>query len=641
MFKNLFKKTGDEKKVESKKSDSTKSSVQDKEVKKTAAGIAKVPGKENLDSSKQAKTKPETAGKPAGFGEKTKTPSSSGSVGAANLPAAAASTRMTRVEANDHQVREILSFQGNVLTAPGGDLPTSDQQRQVIAILEDGTVIVAKGDNLNPNVVAVKAMAKKTSIMLRRELTVDLDVIRKVYENAKKREGSDERTNDAAKMQKDFIDLVKQAQMERCSDIHVIVQRFEAVVRMRSDGVMKTFRQLPANYAADMLAAAFAMADASDPSYKPYDYQGARVSEINAPLPQGVQAVRLQFNPLPNGGRYLIARLLYAQATDSGMDIDTLGYSQVHIRDIKTMRRKPFGINVISGPTGSGKSTTLQRALSALMEEKRFQINVITIEDPPEYVITGAAQLPVTNAQTDEERNEKFRQAISASLRSDPDVIMIGEIRDRASSALAFAAAMTGHQVWASLHANDAISILDRFRDQGVELYKLTDHTLITGLVGQRLMRALCPHCKIPLEDVIQYEDNRILSKDIVEALHSHIGSQFFDKIFIADENGCDRCKKGYSGRTVVAECIVPDPMFMKHVAVNDKAAAVKHWLDNLEGLTMLEHAVQKMLAGIADPRDVEDRVGVLTELDLERRKHVFGMIGIDVSLIDQESSKI
>src|SRR3546814_4856599 len=92
------------------------------------------------------------------------------------------------------------------------------------------------------------------------------------------------------------------------------------------------------------------------------------------------------------------------------------------------MRRKIVGMNIISGPTGSGKSTTLQRALSAVMAEKRGQVNVITIEDPPEYVIKGAAQLPVTNATTDDERNEKFRQAISASLRSDPDLVMIGEI---------------------------------------------------------------------------------------------------------------------------------------------------------------------------------------------------------------------
>lgn len=540
------------------------------------------------------------------------------------------SSKIFRLEANEAQVKEILGFQGEVLTGPAGNMTITEQQKQVIAILNDGTVIIAKGDALNPHALAVKSLARKNGIQIRRELTVDLEVIRKVYENAEKKSGAEERQNDAAKMQRDFVELVRQAAVERASDIHVMLQRFEAIVRIRSDGVMKTFKQMPADYAADLLAAAFAMADASDPSYKPYDYQGARISETTTSLPPGVQAIRLQFNPLPNGGRYLIARLLYAQASEEGSDIDTLGYSPVHIRDIKTMRRKPFGINIISGPTGSGKSTTLQRALSALMEEKRFQINVITIEDPPEYVISGAAQLPVTNATTDEERNEKFRAAISASLRSDPDVIMIGEIRDHASTSLAFAAAMTGHQVWASLHANDAISILDRFRDQGVEPYKLCDPTLMTGLVGQRLLRVLCDSCKIPLNDVLMYEDLRILDEDVIYGLKHHIGEKHFDKIYIANENGCESCKKGYQGRTVVAECITPDYVFMNHILENDKSAAYDHWLNNLEGLSMIEHGVQKMLEGLADPRDVEDRVAVLTDFRVERRKHVLGLVGIE-----------
>lgn len=553
--------------------------------------------------------------------------SSSGATTLTKVP----SNRIFRLEANESQIKEILAFQGEVLTNGKGDLSITEAQKQVIAILNDGTIIVSKGDPLNPNIISVKSLAKKLGIKIRRELAVDLDVIRKVYENADRREGGTERSTDAAKMQRDFIELIRQAAVERCSDIHILLQRFEAIVKIRSDGVMRTFKQLPADYASDLLASSFAMADASDPSYKPYDYQGARISETTAALPPGIQAVRLQFNPLPNGGRYLIARLLYAQASESGKDIDALGYSDVHIRDIKTMRRKPFGINVISGPTGSGKSTTLQVALTALMEAKRFQVNVITIEDPPEYVIAGAAQLPVTNAETDEERNEKFRQAISASLRSDPDIIMIGEIRDKASSTLAFAAAMTGHQVWASLHSNDAISILDRFRDQGIELYKLADPTLVTGLVGQRLLRALCSSCKIPLKDVLAYKDERLIDKDIISGLNKSIGDEYFDTIYVANENGCDECKKGYAGRTVVAECINPDFGFMKHIIENDKVGAYKYWLDNLEGLNMLEHAIQKMLLGQADPRDVEDRVGMLTDFDQTRKEHVFNQIGIEI----------
>src|SRR5690606_21821495 len=149
---------------------------------------------------------------------------------------------------------------------------------------------------------------------------------------------------------------------------------------------------------------------------------------------------------------------------------------------IKRMRALPMGINIIAGPTGSGKSTTLQRCLSTLIRERRREISVFTVEDPPEYVIDGAQQMPVTNANTADERKAQFTKAINASLRSDPDVIMIGEIRDSSSAKLAFEAAMTGHQVWTTVHATDGLTIVSRLKDIGVEAYKLFDSTVVTGL---------------------------------------------------------------------------------------------------------------------------------------------------------------
>jgi len=396
---------------------------------------------------------------------------------------------------------------------------------------------------------------------------------------------------------------------------------------MRKDGVMTNIRQVRADWASDLCAAAFNMADASDSSYRTHEYQGARISEIRTPLPEGVQAIRLQFNPLPNGGRYMVARLLYANSVvDYEGDVDTLGYAASHIEQLRRMRRKPFGINIISGPTGSGKSTTLQRALVALMREKRNQVNVITIEDPPEYVIAGAAQLPVLNAATEEERNEKFRAAITAALRSDPDVIMIGEIRDRSSSALAFTAAMTGHQVWASLHTNDAISILDRLKDQGIENYKLSDHTLVTGLIGQRLIRKLCPHCRIPFADA---KKSKIVTPSLLHGLEKIFAAGAKpDGVFFAGSGKTKqcRCREGYIGREVVAEVICPDAGFMRFVRDGNKIEAVEYWISELGGITILEHAIQKALAGTCDPRDVEDKAGELRGFDEKRAEAVLGI---------------
>jgi general secretion pathway protein E len=527
-------------------------------------------------------------------------------------------------KATEEQISDLLLYRGKILTGDSGMYAISDKAKGICAVLEDGTVLLVEGNKMSPVYSNLKKrMAAKEQIITRR-LYVDEEALHKIYLNYDRIILAEKElsTTDSAQMKKDFFELVQRATDEKASDIHILNQRHEAIVRIRADGVMQDLTEFTPTYASEFMSAIFYMSDVSDSSYRPLDYQGARISS-GSTLPEEIQSIRLQFNPLPNGGRQMVARLLYSQSTNknnsNNEDIDALGYGKIHVKDMKVMRKKPFGIVVISGPTGSGKSTTLQKALTALMKEKRHQINVLTIEDPPEYVIDGAAQIPVTNADTEEERSKKFTAAISAALRSDPDVIMIGEIRDKASSALAFAASMTGHQVWASLHANDAVSVLDRFKDQEVEDYKLCDPTLVTGLVGQRLMRRLCDVCKVPLNAAIAYEDDRVLDPLMMDSLQIKIGKEHYSKIYVASESGCDKCRKGYVGRTVVAETIVPDRAFMQFMQSGDKVGAIEHWKKNLNGMAILEHAVIKMLKGEVDPREVEGKVEPISLFDKSR----------------------
>ena len=537
---------------------------------------------------------------------------------------------LAKREASEEKIEEFLNSRVDVMTNENGRIKLTKEQRDFCVLFTNGILLFAKNHALNPKLLEARQIIRKSGVLLVEEHGVDLEVIRKIYENADRRSTSGRRggkSSELQAMQTEFIRLVKKAADRGCSDIHVTVERHEAIIRVRADGVMEQIDQVKSDWASDLCAAAFNMADASDSSYRPLEYQGARVSDIRSPLPDGVQSVRLQFNPLPNGGRYMICRLLYSSSgAATGGDVDTLGYNKVHVDQIKKMRKKPYGINIICGPTGSGKSTTLQRALLALMKEKRNTVNLVTIEDPPEYVIKGAAQLPVLNAQTDTERNEKFRQAISASLRSDPDIVMIGEIRDEASCKLAFTAAMTGHQVWASLHANDAISIIDRFRDQKVELYKLADPTLVTGLIGQRLIRKLCPKCRIAIN---RAHTEGMINSELLETVTNVAGPEHIGGVFVANPKGCDKtlnpkCRLGYTGREVLAETILPDAGFMKFVREGDKESAVRYWLEKLEGLTMQEHAIQKMVSGLCDPMDVEDKAGDLTGFEEARREIVF-----------------
>jgi len=536
-------------------------------------------------------------------------------------PAQQPARRAPRVPAREpgpEEIEKLLAYEGRVLTAEGGEIAIGASQRKVLAALDDGILVVAKSAQTTSQVFSANVLLEKSSYRVNQVLLVELEVVRKIYEAHARRFGTGEAGKDTAQMQRAVLDLIKNAARLRCSDIHITVRRHEAIIRLRSDGVMMKLDDLDSENALLLCQAAFNMADASDAAYKPFDYQGARISSLKTSLPEGVQAVRLQFNPLPDGGRYLVMRLLYNQKVSGPTDVDKLGYAASHVRQIKRMRDKPYGLVVISGPTGSGKSTTLQTALQATAQLKNFEVNIITVEDPPEYEIPAAAQLPVVNVKSDEERREAFRAAITASLRSDPDIVMIGEIRDEASASLAFQAAMTGHQVYASLHANDALSILDRLRDQKVENYKLSDASLVTGLIGQRLVRQLCDKCKLSFDEA---RSAGIISGETGALVEALVGADIArDHVCAPRPGGCENCShRGYSGRTVIAETILTDRKLMEFVSNDDKHGAFNYWLDHLDGMTMLEHAILKMAMGQVDPREIGDKVGILDEASPER----------------------
>lgn len=538
-------------------------------------------------------------------------------------PAPKAQRRHSQVvEPNAQDLIEIKEFSGSIITAPSGMAPISQAQMQFVALLDfpnAPVLIVSKSNAKQHEVSTAKSILRRKGFAWRKEFLVGLDVVRSAYERSGVfMGGSGEAPTQAVAMEKAFVDLLSEAAALGSSDIHIFVRRYEAEVKFRVDNLLTSFKDMTAIEASELCQAAFNMADASDPTYMPNEQQGARVNEakLKSLNFQGdVQSLRLQFNPLAGGGRHMVARLLYNQKVGSSDDVDTLGYAKSQIDQIKKMRRRPVGVNVISGPTGSGKSTTLQRGLTALMREKPG-LATLTIEDPPEYIIEGAAQIPVTNAQTAEERSEKFRAAIAGALRSDPNIIMIGEIRDSSSAKLAFEAAMTGHAVWTTVHANDAVSIIDRLRDLDVELFKLCDPSNMSGLIGQRLVRRSVKDKEISFEEGVE---RNFLSSDLVEKLRVLCG----DKIDGIRFAGADASQSDYdshfSGRTVVAEVILPDQEFLDLMRNDSKAQAIKHWQTNLEGMTMIEHGLLRIMRGEVDPREIEANIGFIAEIEDQR----------------------
>lgn len=489
------------------------------------------------------------------------------------------------------------------LTTEGAPFDRGEALRSIAAYYDDGRFIVSKSHLSNPQVLSFIAEVRLTDYPDPVIEAVDIQQVQICYENTSVF-GETTAGSDDARMRRDVIELVARVSKHRASDIHILVSEQNTTVRARIDGSMEHICEWPADYGHSFCAAAFTMADAADVNYQPYEYQAARVSNRkDLQLPSGVTSLRLQFNPTTFNGRAMIVRLLYTSDEESAGNLGALGFTPDQMEDFKYLRAKPFGINIVAGPTGHGKSTTLQRNIVSILQEYKYNIAIYTVEDPPEYPIPGAVQMPVVNASTAEARSAAFSKAIAASLRSNPDRIMIGEVRDDASAQLAFEAAMTGHQVWTTLHSNDAVTIPFRLRDLGVEHYKLGDPTLLTGLVSQRLVRVLCANCSLmpEIEDIEYDLQARLESFEIA-----------FEQLRLRNPNGCEECGagNGYKGRTVIAEMILPDEGFMDLVKNDRKVEAERYWLTHLNGRNMMENMSGMVAQGRADPRDAERITG-------------------------------
>lgn len=540
---------------------------------------------------------------------------------------------------DDAQQRGLISSDWQLLSSPGKLAEVTAAQAQYVALIEVPpkkdrrgyhALVVARDYLMHPETQTVKNALRRKSIKPELEFHVNMSTVRAIYDRVNAFGGGNEflSTNKAtaADKQSEWIRLMEAAAAVNASDIHITVSKHTAVIEMRADGIIMEMKEMPSGPALELCNAVFNMTETSEATYKPLEYQQARMTEGSLKglrFPTGVQSVRLQFNPLPGGGRYLVARLLYEQKVGSQADIDELGYTRNQIVDIRKMRRKTIGINIICGPTGSGKSTTLQRSLTATLRE-REGINLITIEDPPEYIIEGARQLPVVSAITQEERTRNFSMAINAVLRDDPDVIMIGEIRDAVSANLAYTAAETGHGVWASLHANSAIGILDRLRDLGLEMFKLCDASKFTGLVSQRLVRKINPEYQC---DFHEAKSNNLVPQDVFDTLERLAGDRI-GKVRFAATHRVSESRLAYKGRTVCAETILPDQRFLETYGQGKKADALRYWKDELGGMDMLEHAVVLILSGKVDVRSVEEVVGLIEEVDPDRVEKILKLVG-------------
>ena len=356
------------------------------------------------------------------------------------------------------------------------------------------------------------------------------------------------------------------------SDIHIETYESRLAIRFRIDGVLREVLQPQRQLAAVFISRIKIMARL-DIAEKRIPQDG-RIS-----LRMGGRAVDVRVSTLPSShGERVVLRLLDKNTVH--LALSHLGMSAGLQQTMATLVRKPYGIILVTGPTGSGKSTTLYAALSEINNHER---NILTVEDPIEYDLDGIGQTQVNNRV-----DMTFARGLRAILRQDPDVVMIGEIRDTETAKIAVQASLTGHLVFSTLHTNSAIGAIARLRDMGVEPFLLASS--LTAVLAQRLVRTLCPQCKTP-HAVDEQQRQRYHFPAEVTHLWKAVGG--------------DCCNQsGYRGRTALHELVVIDEAVRK--ALNSDASE-----DELEALirtttpALRDDGLDKVLQGVTSLEEV------------------------------------
>ena len=376
--------------------------------------------------------------------------------------------------------------------------------------------------------------------------------------------------------------LLTQAIKERASDIHIEPFEKELSVRFRVDGVLYEVVKPPRRLQASIVSRVKIMA-------------GLNIAEKRIPQDGRIRTrmagreIDLRVSSLPvRHGERVVMRIL---EKGSVFSLDGIGMGDGTLQDFRELIRKPHGIVLVCGPTGSGKTTTLYSALSEINSPDK---NILTIEDPVEYELQGIGQTQV-NPKID----LTFASVLRAHLRQDPDIILVGETRDKTTADNAIQASLTGHLVFSTLHTNDAAGAFTRLIDMGVEPFLVSSSVL--AVLAQRLVRRLCPECREP------YSPNATELADV--GLTTSPGQLYRAK-------GCEACNhKGYSGRSGIYELLMVDDDVRALVVAGEATGVIRNAAVKRGLKTLRDDGIRKALEGITSLDEVrrvtqEDSVG-------------------------------
>ena len=400
-------------------------------------------------------------------------------------------------------------------------------------------------------------------------------------------------------------DILVDAAKRGASDIHFDPQEDILKIRIRIDGALEDYAEIP-NTVKKNLTTRIKIISGMNITESRLPQDGA----IKANLKELDLDLRVSVLPISNGEKIVIRILDYSRSLAG---LESLDFSEENFKKIEHMISVPNGIVLVTGATGSGKSTTVYSILQRLNKE---DTNIITVEDPVEMEVKGVNQV-----QTNSEIGLDFATALRSILRQDPNIIMIGEIRDTETAKIAVRASITGHLVLSTLHTNNALNTIERLLDMEVERYLLS--SALTGIVSQKLARKLCPKCKV-LKDTNEYEKDlfkKVLGRDIAQ-VYSAVG--------------CEECSNGYKGRIAIQEVLLIDQDIKDALSGGVSKEKLRNLVYNSGSITMLQDGMLKVVNG----NSTVEEILKLIELDDDNLNKKGQESGLQVALQASEFTK-
>lgn len=404
-------------------------------------------------------------------------------------------------------------------------------------------------------------------------------------------------------------DIMVDSAKRGASDIHFDPHSDVMKIRIRVDGELHDYAEVPNTIKKNLITRIKIIS-------------GMNITETRLPQDGAIKAnlqdldldLRVSCIPTVDGEKVVVRILDY---TMSLAGVENLGFTESNYKKVLEMISSPNGIILVTGATGSGKSTTVYSILQRLNTE---DTNIITVEDPVEMSITGINQI-----QTNSEIGLDFSQALRSILRQDPNVIMIGEIRDTETAKIAVRASITGHLVLSTIHTNNSLNTIERLLDMDVERYLLASS--LEGIVSQVLARKLCPHCK-QKRKANDYEKNlfkKVLNKDIEE-------------VYVA--NGCEKCSNGYAGRIAIHEVLLFDQTIRDAISNGIRRDKLRELVYQSDVNTLLEDGLEKVVNGLTT---VEEVLKLIELEDDEKGSEAYGLASAlnNININKQKEEKL